>query len=126
VGAKVATKAIARHNENMRKWSARTLILAFVLVGCSGGGLTGKYHMQQQRDDLGGGVGQVQLDLREDHTYTITAGQAEWFVGTWTQKGDYLEISSSNQNIGTMFRIWKGELFPYANGKEIPGWNWTK
>jgi hypothetical protein len=82
--------------------------------------------MDQVSSGLGNGTDQVELELREDKTYTITAGTAQWFVGTWSVNGEFLTISSSNENIGTTFHIWKGDLYPFAGGKEVQGWHWTK
>ncbi len=109
----------------MRNFGFGCLCLCLILAGCGSKSIARKYRIQQDRDDIGLGSSQIELELKEDKTYTINAGPAPWFVGKWSLKGDILEITSSNNNIGTTFRVFEGKLFPFADGKEIQGWSFV-
>jgi hypothetical protein len=109
----------------MRKFGFGCLCLCFILAGCGNNSIARKYRIQQDRDDIGLGSGQIELELKEDKTYSINAGSAPWFVGTWSLKDNMLEITSSNDNIGTTFRVFDGKLFPFAKGKEVQGWSFV-
>jgi hypothetical protein len=102
------------------------LVASLLVIGCGNKTMAGRYRIEQHGTGFGTGMDQLALDLKDDKTYVITAGQAQWFVGTWTFNGDLLELSSSDNNLGTTFRAWKGKLYPFANGKEVPGWCWVR
>ena len=110
----------------MRSVAVFSLAVSLMVIGCGNNSIVGKYRIEQIGEGFAANMGELELDLKEDKTYVISAGQAQWFVGTWTLKDDQIEISSSNNNIGTTFKVWKGKLFPYANGREVPGWSWVR
>ena len=114
------------HNYHMRIRALIFPLVVVLLIACGNKTISGKYRIEQQGSGFGNGMDQVVLEIMEDKTYKISAGQATWFTGTWSLKGDILEISSSNSNMGTTFRSWKDQLFPIANGKEVPGWSWVR
>lgn len=103
------------------------LALIFVAIGCSSGpSVAGRWHIEQDGTGFGEGADKIELNLKDDQKYDISAGPLKMFEGTYTFAENKLTLSAAGGNLGTEYRLDNGKLLPVINGKDVAFWRWVK
>ena len=109
------------------KFCVGWIALLIAVAGCgSEVSLVGQYHIEQDGYGFGPGADKIILDLRADKTFDVKAGPLTMLEGTWQAKSGLLTFSKGEGNLVVNYRAEGLKLIPQKDGKDVPGWRWTR
>lgn len=109
-----------------RRFRALLTLAGLIAIGCKGSLVAGRYRIEQTGNSMGEGAERIELNLRQDKSFDVTAGQMQMLKGTWSTDANTLTLSANQGRIGTSYRIEGAKLIPLAGEKEMTAWRWLR
>ncbi len=107
------------------------VIVAMLAVACKGGGVAGGYRIQQDNNLFGEGAEKFELDIKDDKSFTLTAGSLTMGAGTWSAQGDTVTMNWTSGAFGAIgsgitYKATDGKLVPMKGSEEVKGWRFVR